>query len=151
MKTKIVLLVVLLISLIIYSCGKEINSPKSNVIEFLSFQSNGCISTSKESDAEKISDVAIIETNYVNGELAVNIKFRTHCSAVMQDSVNVGDKRIDIYLRDINTDGSRCICQRSEEFTFSLNDEEEIEIIFSYDPYAAEGYYTLADTTIQIK
>ncbi len=142
--------ILLVFLLIIYSCKKEINSPETNSIELISYKSNGCISTSKLVNLGKVTDDAIIETNYVNGKLEVNIKFTTHCSAEMKDSLVIGAKKIDIYLEDINKNGSRCICPHKEEFIFNINEVKEIEIVFNYNAYASDRYYTIADTTIHI-
>lgn len=143
--------VILISILIIYSCKNGVNNTETNSIEFISYKTNGCISTSKIGDLDKITDVADIEVNYDNGILEVYIKFTTHCSAEMKDSLVIEANKIVIFLEDTNQDGSRCICPHKEEFKFTVNEGKEIDIKFNYNAYASDKFYTIADTTIFIK
>ena len=135
-----------MISFIIYSCKKGISAPDSSSIEFKSYNNIGCI----KGEIGRV-DVAKVETIYINGELEVDLIFTTLCSAKMKDSVVIEGKKIDIFLKDVNLNGSRCGCLFKEVFIFAVNGMKEIEIKFNYDAYAREGYDVLADTTIQLK
>jgi hypothetical protein len=139
-------MIILIMSIMVFSCKKEITSPDLNSIKFISFIHVGCIQGKKGR-----VDVAKIETNYINGELEVDIIFTNLCSAKLKDSVSIDEKKVNIFLKDVNPNASRCDCLQKEKFLFKVSGMKEIGIKFNYDYYAMDGYYTLADTTIQLK
>lgn len=132
--------------LIFYSC--TINSPDSSQIELVSYKSNGCITASKTNGQNAINDEAIVEAGYSDGFLMIYLNFTTLCSAELKDSVQTTENRIEIYLKDTNTEASKCFCPHREEFKFATEAKKQVEIIFNYKAYASTEYSLLADTTI---
>ena len=143
---KIITVITVILS---FGCNeKNIITSGNTSIEYLSFQSNGCISTNS---LAKIDDEAILYWYYLDGNLEIDVSFSTHCSASMKDSVLISNNSINIFLADTSTIGAKCICPHKETFNFRVASNGELEIIFSYMPYSKTEYYVLADSTINLE
>ncbi len=146
MKKKLLYFTLLAFSIFILICGcnkKEINSPNSMSIEYLSFQGNGCTSSNVLS---KTNDEAVLNWQYVNGVLQIGVLFSAQCVASMKDSVLVSNNIIDIYLSDTSSVRAKCNCPYKVIFNFRVEGNNEIKISFYYKPQSE--YYLLADTTL---
>lgn len=142
-------IIILITVILFYRCNEnDILTSEFTSIKYLSFQSNGCISTN---DLLKTNDKAVFDWFYLNGSLRIGVSFSTHCSASLKDSVLIANNIINIFLADTSTIGSRCICPHREVFDFRVSGNKKLEITFSYMSYSKTEFYVLADTTIYLE
>ena len=140
---KILYLLALTLSVVLLnSC--EVNNPDSTSIRLMSFKDNGC------SGISKIEDDAILNWDYKNGRLQLEILFSTHCSASCKDSILIEGNTLNIFLADTNGWVARCICPLKEEFEFEIAGYEEVQILFSYKSAISTEYFLLLDKTIEL-
>ena len=151
MKTPLIIFQVLIIAAIISfsSCNEE-NLISSNdiSIRFLSFQSNGCGSANS---MLKVNDEPILNWEYLNGNLTIDLLFRTLCSARIKDSTLIANDEIIIYISDTNPVSERCTCPHNEQFRFRVHDIQDLKIIFYFKQYFQPDYHLLIECIINLE
>lgn len=151
MKMSLIIIHALITAVIILfsSCNEEnLISTNNNSIQFISFQSNGCVSYNR---LLKVSDEPSLNWEYLNGNLTLELIFQTLCSATIKDSTLTTDAEIKVYLSDTNPVSERCICTHNEQILFRAMKEQEIRIVFYFKQYAATDYHLLIERIINLE
>ena len=145
MKKEIYFFITILSLIIIaLSCeNNEVISPSNDQNELLSKNMKGCVSGIKEGGT-------IIEIDYRNGELEINLEFIALCSVEIQNKIEMEKGKINILISDTSKVTSRCICNQGAEYIFRIDNSKEIEIIIAYRPKSTFEYSTLVDTLFVI-
>lgn len=151
MKTPLIIFQVLITAAIISfsSCNEEnLISSNNNSIQFISFQSNGCVSSNT---LLKVNDEPILNWEYLKGSLKLDLLFQTLCSAKIKDSTLIADGEIIIYLSDTNPVSERCTCPHNEQFRFRVHDMQELKIFFYFKQYFQPDYHLLIERIINLE
>ncbi len=134
--------------LLMCGCGEDdlIQSDLS-AVEYLSFKSMGCHSSNK---LAKTNMDTVIDWECKGDTLAVSVLFSTYCSALIKDSVNIVDNKIEICLADTSGRVVRCTCPQKEELTFKAVPPKKIEVIFYFKSAISDAYCEMCSSIIEL-
>lgn len=150
MKTPLIIFQVLIIAAIISfnSCNEEdLISSNNNSIQFISFQSNGCVSANS---LLKVNDEPILNWEYFRGSLTLELIFQTLCSASFNDSIVINNQVINIFLTDIYKSASHCVCQQEEIFKFKVESNQTLTVCCYFKTYLQQDYHFLIERVIDL-
>ena len=131
------------------SCNEEnFISSNNNSIQFVSFQSNGCVSSN---ELLKVSDEPSLNQEYLNGNLTLKLIFQTLCSASLNDSIVINNQAINIFLTDTDKSASHCVCQQEEIFKFKVESNQTLTICCYFKSYTQQDYHFLIERVIDLQ